>query len=216
MRRLAKWAELRCGRRTCEGRSNATAPKFAAIEAHGGGMKASRYTFQAVILLAAGVLAGCAAGGGASLDGPQAAAVQAPREFTLPEARVAGGDHQLTLTLGARPGSVAGAAQPQLRVEIRYVGVARIYDSARDTQGKVLRTERGGGEACKAGAPCVETVRIELPDGELRQAKGTGFRLKIFARSGPEIEIGIPGPQIGALYERIDGAGTRNVAKRGP
>ncbi len=162
-------------------------------------------------LLAAVLVAGCAGGGAGTLDAPPVATA---REITIPEVRVAGGEQQLALTLGVRVGPGAGQAAPMLRVEIRYTGVTRLYDTARDAQGRVLKTERAGGEGCKAGAACAETVRIDLPDAELRQAKATGYRLKLFARNGPEIEIGIPGGQIAALYERVDGAGASRTAAR--
>ena len=175
------------------------------------------------IVVAGSLLAGCAGGGTGTLDAETQAVAprdeaKAVREVAIPGVRVSGGENQLALTLGARIDRQSQSA-PQLRAEITYTATAaRTYDTARDLAGKILRTERpGSGDRCKPGVACayVEIVRIELPDAELRQAKATGYRLKLFARNGPEIEIGIPGGQIAALYDKIDGAAAPRAARKG-
>jgi hypothetical protein len=121
--------------------------------------------------------------------------------------------------LAARIDRRSNAVQPSLRVRITYTAAApRSYGSARDERARLLKTEpvQVGDARCAKGQICTheETVRIELPDSELRQARVSGYRLKLFARNGPEIEIGIPGAQIAALYDKAEPAAA--VAKEAP
>ncbi len=163
--------------------------------------------------LVALLLAACA-GGGQSLDQTsqqiaQKAEVARPyREVALPGARVGEAANGLTMVLSARVDRQTGKVQTFLRADLVYVAAGRRdYDSVRDAAGGQLKSERlGGNQRCQPGQTCTydEAWLIELPEPALRQAKSTGYRLKLFARSGPEIEIGIPGPQITSLFERID------------
>lgn len=179
-----------------------------------------------VVAAASAVLLGaCAGGGTASLEAPPQAVAKKDdqfkpyREVTTPEVRVGQLPTALGLTLSARIDRQTNVVQPYLRVEVIYVGTGkRNYDSARDSGAGLLKLERLTGNAqCKPGQSCNhdEIVLIEIPEAALRQAKVSGYRLKLFARNGPEIEIGIPGPQITSLYAKIDG-GAPAVAAQGP
>lgn len=155
------------------------------------------------------LLAGCASSGPSleATPGP-AESARAPREIVLPAVRMASGNDALILTLGADLDQ-PGAPGPYLKVEITYTAAARrSYDTARDMQGRALATKSlPGADACRPGPPCLyqEASRVALPLDDLRQSRTTGYRLKLVSRNGLEIEIGIPGAQIAALLDRIEG-----------
>ncbi|MFM9942005.1 MAG: hypothetical protein ACKVP7_21180 [Hyphomicrobiaceae bacterium] len=185
-------------------------------------MRARGLRIFAGVLIAVQITA-CAGGSGPPLQqaAPDGAAKAEPakpyREITLPEARVGEGSNTLALTLSARLDRQTGKAQTFLRVGVVYTAEGRRnYDTVRDASGAILKSERlAGNQQCKPGQPCSydEAWSIEIPEPALRSAKATGYRLKLFARSGPEIEIGIPGPQIAALLEKIDGAAAPATAE---
>lgn len=175
------------------------------------------------LLTVAIALGGCGAQQG-SLETAKPAAVQsAPqsvaiqddqfkpyREVATSEVRVGAFPNVLVMTLSARLDRASPKVQPMLRVEIGYVARAkRTYDTVRNTAAEQLRHDNVASNArCKPGVECTysEILQIQLPEPELRQAKVTGYRMKLFARNGPAIEIGIPGVQITALFDKVDAA----------
>ena len=172
-------------------------------------------------------LAGCSAGSGpprleaAPQDVAQKDDQFKPyREITTPQVRVGALPTALGLTLSARIDRQSGQLRFFLRTEVIYIGSGkRNYETARDSSAGVLRTERIAGNArCKPGAECThdEIVTIELPESALRQARASGYRLKLFARNGPEIEIGIPGPQIVDLFDKVNAAAPGPATAQGP
>jgi len=179
------------------------------------------------LALVAFSLAGCSAGSGpprleaAPQDVAQKDDQFKPyREITTPQVRVGALPTALGLTLSARIDRQSSQVRYVLRTEVIYVGSGkRNYESARDSSAATLRTERVAGNArCKPGVECTydEIVMIELPETALRQARTSGYRLKLFARNGPEIEIGIPGPQIAGLLDKVDASAPGPATARAP
>lgn len=171
------------------------------------------------------LLSACAGSSQPSLDqaamqrSESAAAARPFRDVTLPPVRVGEAANGLTVTLSARIDRQSAPVRPFLRADLVYAAARqRTYDTARDDAGAQLKSERlGANERCRPDKSCTydEAWLIELPEPALRQAKTTGYRVKLFARSGPEIEIGIPGPQIASLFEKAD-AGSAPATAQAP
>jgi hypothetical protein len=83
----------------------------------------------------------------------------------------------------------------------------RHYEPARNSRAEPLRvTAISSSGRCRSGSSCPygEVFTVDIPEPELRQAAHTGYRLKLFARTGPEGLVSIPRSQIADLLARID------------
>lgn len=110
--------------------------------------------------------------------------------------------------LVARIDRKSGALTTLLQFEIAYTSShRRTYEQARNNRAETLpfhsiqRHSR-----CTPGKDCIydELFIITLPEADLRRAATSGYRLKVFARNGPEILIDVPKELIVNLFAKVD------------
>ncbi|MHA1573103.1 MAG: hypothetical protein ACTSX8_03830 [Alphaproteobacteria bacterium] len=82
----------------------------------------------------------------------------------------------------------------------------RKYESARNARAEVLRFYKPTRHRSCEKRACVvnETLMIEIPETELRQASPDGYKLKVFARDGSDMLIAIPRGAIERLLAKLD------------
>ncbi|MFA9551036.1 MAG: hypothetical protein ACERIL_08215, partial [Hyphomicrobium sp.] len=88
-----------------------------------------------------------------------------------------------------------------------YPGRAmREYNSARNARAEVFRFYKPlrQRECEKRVCSVSETLMIEIPETELRQASPDGYKLKVFARDGSDMLIAIPRGAIERLLAKLD------------
>ena len=130
------------------------------------------------------------------------------REYTT--GRIRGGTHPnlLEIELNGRIDRQSGAVTTLFHVEFAYLGSRkRNYEAARNSRAQTLAfTKLGSSGRCSAGRTCPysEVFTIEIPLTELRQVPSEGYQFKVFARQGPDAQLGMAKAQIMALLAKID------------
>jgi len=110
--------------------------------------------------------------------------------------------------LVARVDRKTGAATMLLQFQIQYKDThRRLYETARNDRAELLpltSVQRQG--QCRFGNECpyLELFTVQIPEADLRAAAAEGYRVKVFARNGPEILIGIPKMVISNLLAQVD------------
>lgn len=129
------------------------------------------------------------------------------KEFQTGEIRVANAVGSGAKRLVARVDRSSGRVSWILSFAITYGGTGRHYREARNARAEPLqvRTLAHNSSNCMNG-PChhFETLEIELPEGELRQAPAGGYQLKLLAKSGPDALIEVAKPVIDSLLAQVE------------
>lgn len=129
------------------------------------------------------------------------------REFQTGEIRVANTVGTGAKRLVARVDRKTGKATWILSFVIAYDGTGRHYREARNARAEPLqvRTVAHKSSNCMSG-PChhFETVEIDIPEAELRQAPAAGYQLKLLAKSGPDALIEVAKPVIDSLAAQVE------------
>ena len=113
------------------------------------------------------------------------------------------------------------ATTHQLYVTVSYDGDWRFYDRAADDSATDLRVTKIGTKVvyCSAGSCLVsEFVGVDLPEATLKAKAGTGFQIKISAKSGDSLVLEISAAQITAELKAIERyeASNSDPANAGP
>ena len=170
------------------------------------------------VLISAAALAACAT---AEQKIAETAAVKSKSDPFLPYREYATGEMQggdsLTLfqgssqkRLAARIDKKTGATVAFLEYEIVYTDEAkRGYQSARNTNADLLKiavVKSRKFDCSKKTDSCLvdEILQIDLPVQGLKQAGPQGYPIKLFARSGPHVQIDIPAVWIANLFAKVD------------
>lgn len=144
------------------------------------------------------------------------------REFTT--GVLQGGD-SLTWTQGlsqkllaARVDRKTGAAEFFLQFNLVYVNDAkRGYESVRNAKAQLLKLvsiKSRKSRCSRKSDSCIvnETLQIFLPEQDLRQVTQGGYPVKLFARSGPHVQIDIPKAWIDSILAKVDADNRGTVA----
>lgn len=167
----------------------------------------------AIAVLCTLLLAAC--GAGASIDSPEAQVVRAKNDPFLPYYEFVGAElrhkeatftHSLRLV--AHKDRKTGALATYAQVEIEYNSdTTHHYEQARNEQAEPLKMRKVDalGGACRKAGGCKhkEVFMVDLPEAELRAARKTGYKIKLFARTGYDAYFPIPWQLVDALYKQI-------------
>jgi hypothetical protein len=142
------------------------------------------------------------------------------REYTTGQVATRSGQNVLGVEFLGRIDRQSGLVPILLKVEFGYLSSRkRSYEVARNSRAEPLPfTKVASNRRCEFGATdCVhsEAFTVEIPQAELRQAGPEGYQLKVFARSGPGVTVGLPKATIVAMLAKID-ADRSAKAKPGP
>jgi hypothetical protein len=95
-----------------------------------------------------------------------------------------------------------------LKVHHSYTGRHRNnYESARNAKAELLKltvVRRYGDCHAKPSCPIEEMYKVEIPEADLRAASATGYALKVFPHTGPDMLITIPREMIASLTALLD------------
>jgi hypothetical protein len=129
------------------------------------------------------------------------------REYATPTIRVSDHPNRFFFKLIARVDRTTGETSTLVSLVIAYEGSRmRKYKGARNDRAEPLRFYKPNRHrSCQKGwCSFDETLLIELPETDLREASESGYRLKVFARDGSGVFIAIPGGVIQRLFAKIE------------
>ncbi|MGI9403670.1 MAG: hypothetical protein ACR2OF_04050 [Hyphomicrobium sp.] len=128
-------------------------------------------------------------------------------EYATGTTRVSSHLNRFFFKLLARVDRKTGETSTLVSLVIAYEGShLRKYKSARNARAEALRFYKPTRHrSCEEGwCSFDETLLIEIPQTELRQAPPAGYQLKVFARSGENVLITIPRGVIERLLAKLD------------
>jgi hypothetical protein len=112
--------------------------------------------------------------------------------------------------LAARVDRKTGAVATFLEFEVAYTGaLRRSYERATNVQAEMLPVTalaHHASDCNRQTGTCshFELLHIAIPESGQRSAGADGFPIKIFARTGPDIEVAVPKELIVALLAKVD------------
>lgn len=158
-------------------------------------------------------LAACSAGIG--LDSPHAQAVRATDDPFLPYQEYVGAEMRRTegstirsLRLVGRRDRKTGVLTTHAQIMLAYKSqTAHHFDQARSEKAELLAMRKldGAGGSCQkaGGCPHNEAYIVDLPEADLRSARETGYKIKLFGRNGADAYFPIPAQLVDALYQKL-------------
>jgi hypothetical protein len=112
--------------------------------------------------------------------------------------------------LAARVDRKTGAVVTFLEFEIAYTGaIRRSYERATNVRAETLPITvlaHHTSDCNRQTGTCshFELLHITIPEGDLRGAGADGYPLKLFARTGPDVEVAVSKELITALLAKVD------------
>jgi hypothetical protein len=114
----------------------------------------------------------------------------------------------IAMRLSAEIDRKSGQTTTLLKVHHSYTGRHRNnYESARNAKAELLKltvVRRYGDCHTKPSCPIEEMYKVEIPEAGLRAASATGYALKVFPHTGPDMLITIPREMIVSLTALLD------------